>query len=38
MENFKSLYLEYCKTYNVDQQEAVRSELKRYFILFFVLV
>ena len=30
MENFKALYLEYCKTYNADPQEAVRSELKRF--------
>lgn len=29
MESFKSLYLEYCKTYNAEPQEAVKSELKR---------
>ena len=29
MENFKSLYLEYCKTYNVEPQEFVKEELKR---------
>ena len=29
MENFRSLYTEYCKTYNAEQQEVVKSELKR---------
>jgi hypothetical protein len=29
MESFKNLYLEYCKTYNADPQECVKSELKR---------
>ena len=29
MDSFKSLYLEYCKTYNVEPQECVKSELKR---------
>ena len=30
MDNFKSLYLEYCKTYNTETQEAVKSEIKRF--------
>lgn len=29
MESFNSLYLEYCKTYKVDIQEAVKEEIKR---------
>ncbi len=29
MENFRTLYAEYCKTYNCEQQEVVKSELKR---------
>jgi Ran GTPase-activating protein (RanGAP) involved in mRNA processing and transport len=33
MENFKELYLEYCKTYNVEPQECVKSELKRLSII-----
>ena len=29
MENFRALYFEYCKSYNVDPQECVKVELKR---------
>jgi Ran GTPase-activating protein (RanGAP) involved in mRNA processing and transport len=29
MDNFRKLYLEYCKTYNAEVQECVRNELKR---------
>ena len=29
MDTFKALYLEYCKTYNAEPQEVVKSELKR---------
>lgn len=29
MENLRALYAEYCKTYNAEQQEVVKSELKR---------
>jgi hypothetical protein len=34
MEKFKALYLEYCKNYNAEPQEAVKSELKRYYSFF----
>ncbi|RNA23876.1 leucine-rich repeat-containing 45 [Brachionus plicatilis] len=29
MEDLRALYLEYCKTYNVEPQECIKSELKR---------
>ncbi len=29
MDSFKALYFEYCKTYNVEPQEVLKSELKR---------
>lgn len=29
MEDYRALYLEYCKTYNVEPQECIKSELKR---------
>lgn len=36
MDSFRSLYLEYCKTYNVEPQEVIKSEIKRY-IKYFIL-
>lgn len=29
MEDLRALYLEYCKTYNIEPQECIKSELKR---------